>query len=79
MEFSIIQGHYETEEALHLLTRIIHSNIEFHKEKLMQPTTINVGHHQECITKLQRVLYEVHRHLSRNNAGSVNLAATLKI
>ncbi|MFN5136218.1 MAG: hypothetical protein ACK5DG_12960 [Chitinophagaceae bacterium] len=79
MSITLIDGHFNSKEALDLLTHIIHVKIKFHESKIAQlDNEEDIKMREKRVMQLQKDLYEV-RKMMEEGKKSYSLHAELQI
>ncbi len=79
MEIQLIEGQYSNNEAMELLTQLIHVKIKFHENKISgQCTEEDIKSRERRIKQLQKDLYEV-RNFITAKGKSISLRSTIEI
>lgn len=68
MKFDLIKGCFNNDEAMELLTQLLHVKIRFHENKIRQASNIeDIEHREQRIIELQKSLYETQRLVTNSN------------
>ena len=79
MEIQLIHGEFSSNEALELLTQMIHVKIKYHESKISKHgSEEDVKYRDSKIKRLQKELYEIRNSMDEKN-GNVKLDAIIKI
>jgi len=79
MNLQLIKGLFTKEEALELVTSLIHVKIKFHENKLINTTdenTESISYHSTRIKELQKDLFELKSFLNQKKK-TVKLDGTI--
>lgn len=79
MEIKLIEGHYNSADALNIITEIIHIKIRFHESKIsVQCTEEDIKFRERRIKQLQKDLFELQDYI-KFKSGNISLIAKLEI
>ena len=79
MQMNLIQGQFEKNDALHLITQFVHAKIRYHEDKIAQSANEeDIKMRENRIKELQRDLYELRKALDAQSS-SLSLQAKLEI
>jgi len=79
MKIQLIEGSFSQQEALELLTQLVHVKIRFHEQKIEHSDLEeDIKMREKRIKQLQQDLYEV-RQLLNQKAGRFNINAGITI
>lgn len=79
MQISLIKGCFNSDEAMDLLTQLLHVKIRFHENKIKQSHNIeDIEHREQRIIELQKSLYDIHRFV-KNGDEFVDLSTDVYI
>ena len=77
MNITLIDGHFNTKDALDILTQIIHVKIKFHEAKIAHLDNVeDIKMREKRVKQLQKDLYEV-RIMMQEGKKSYSLQADL--
>ena len=77
MNIQLIEGQFNTREALNLITQMIHVKIKYHENKINNNSSEeDVKYRETKIKNLQKELFELKYYLD-NNGNSVQLEANV--
>lgn len=77
MNIQLIEGQFNTKEALNLITQMIHVKIKYHENKINNNSSEeDVKYRETKIKNLQKELFELKYYLD-NNGNSVQLEANV--
>jgi hypothetical protein len=80
MEIQLIHGEFSSNEALELLTQMIHVKIKYHESKIMiDSTEEDMKYRESKIKNLQNQLFELKDTLYKSKNGNVVVDAMIKI
>lgn len=80
MNIQLINGHFNPQEALEILTQLVAVKIQFHENKISQSDNEeDVKTREQRIKSLQRELFETRQYIQRNKAEGINLHADISI
>lgn len=79
MNITLIDGHFQSKEALELLTKVIHVKIKFHEDKIAQlDIEEDIKMRENRVKELQKDLYVI-RKMMEQGKKSYGLHAELEI
>jgi hypothetical protein len=79
MKKQLISGHFSSQDALQLLTEMIHVKIRFHEGKINhQLNEEDIKMREKRIQALQKDLFDIRKEIEKSN-GKVELQAELNI
>ncbi len=79
MNIQLIQGEFESKDALELVTQMIHTKIKYHENMISQNSNEeDIKNRESKIKHLQKELFELRNTISLNNKN-VKLNAVIKI
>lgn len=79
MQMNLLQGQFEKNDALHLITQFVHAKIRYHEDKIAQSANEeDIKMRENRIKELQRDLYELRKALDAQ-PNALNLQAKLEI
>lgn len=79
MKFQLIQGNFESKDALEILTKMVQVKIKFHEEKIDNSLQVeDIKMREKKIRKLQNDLSEV-RSLLMKKGGTSSLSGEIEI
>ena len=79
MKLNLLQGQFEKNDALHLITQFIHAKIRYHEDKIMRSSSEeDIKMRENRIKELQRDLYELRKTLENSN-GSLSLSSVIEV
>jgi hypothetical protein len=77
MEINLIQSTFENNEAIEILTQIIHVKIKFHENKMKESSSEEeMKMRENRIIKLQKDLFEI-RNFIKAKKGNIDIQAEL--
>lgn len=77
MNIQLIEGQFNTKEALNLITQMIHVKIKYHENKINNNSSEeDVKYRETKIKNLQKELFEL-KHYLDNSGKSVQLEANV--
>jgi hypothetical protein len=77
MNIQLIEGQFNTKEALNLITQMIHVKIKYHENKINNNSSEeDVKYRETKIKNLQKELFEL-KHYLDNSGNSVQLEANV--
>jgi hypothetical protein len=80
MQVNLIDGVFNSREAMEILTKLIHVKIKYHEDKIAQNASEEDAKMRESrIKSLQKDLYELRRFVESNAASGVLLHADVKL
>lgn len=80
MQVNLIDGVFNSREAMEILTKLIHVKIKYHEDKIAQNASEEDAKMRESrIKSLQKDLYELRRFVESNADSGVLLHADVKI
>jgi hypothetical protein len=69
MKIELINDDFEPQEALEILTKLIHVNIKFHLDKInVSSNKIDINMRETRIKRLQKHLFEISEHIEMLNS-----------
>jgi len=75
-----IQGHYSKQEAIEILTHVIHVKIKFHENKIHSTSNEeDIKMREKRIKQLQKDLYEARIKIEQNQKNKISLNGELII
>jgi hypothetical protein len=78
MEF--IKGHFTKQEAIEILTHVIHVKIRFHENKIHSTSNEeDIKMREKRIKQLQKDLYEARIKIEQNQQNNISLNGALTI
>jgi hypothetical protein len=79
VKLQLIEGRFEANEAIEIITRLIQVKIKFHEGKIRnQSSEDDIKMREKRIKQLQKELFEIRQVLGRTDAP-VNLESTINI
>jgi len=79
MNIQLIQGEFNSKDALELITQMIHAKIKYHENKIgISCTEEDMKSRESRIKVLQKELYELRSYIDRKR-GNLKLEAFIKI
>jgi hypothetical protein len=79
MKLNLLQGQFEKNDALHLITQFVHAKIRYHEDKIMRSSSEeDIKMRENRIKELQRDLYELRKTLENSN-GSLSLSSVIEV
>ncbi len=79
MQMNLIQGQFEKNDALHLITQFVHAKISYHEDKIAQSANEeDIKMRENRIKELQRDLYELRQSLQHQDSA-LSLQAKIDI
>lgn len=79
MKIHLIDGHFNANDAVDIITRLIHVKIKFHEEKINQSSSEeDVKMREKRIKQLQKELFEL-RNTLLSNKEVVNIHGTIDL
>jgi len=67
MNFQLIKGHFNANEALELVTQMVHVKIKFQENKIQQASSEeDIKMREGRIKQLQKDLYEMKKEIEKN-------------
>jgi 3-methyladenine DNA glycosylase/8-oxoguanine DNA glycosylase len=70
MTIKLIDGHFQSAEALEIITKMIHVKISFHEDKINQSQNEeDIKMREKRIKQLQKDLYDVRQHIEATKKG----------
>jgi hypothetical protein len=80
MNFQLVQGGYNTADAIELLSKMMEVKINFHEGKISETTAEeDIKFRENKIKKLQNDLAELKKLLSSPNTRMVNINAEIEV
>lgn len=77
MKINLIQGVFDNNEAIEILTQIIHVKIKFHEDKIKESSSEEeMKMRENRIIKLQKDLFEI-RNFIKAKTGAIDIQAEL--
>jgi len=79
MNLQLIQGEFNSKEALDIITQMIHVKIKFHEDKINRSSNEeDIKMREDRIKKLQRDLYQL-RQLVQSKHKKVHLESVIEV
>lgn len=79
MNFQLIQGQFSPNEAVEIITKIIHVKIKYHENKIVETSSEEEMKMRETkIIKLQKDLFEIRNYI-QDKKGTIDLQANIDI
>lgn len=79
MNMQLLQGEFSSSDALELITKMIHTKITYHENRIAKHSSEEeIKYRESKIKRLQKELYELRVYLGKNK-GTVTLDAIIKI
>jgi hypothetical protein len=78
MKITLVDGTYESQEAIDLMTYLVHAKIKFHESKIRDLDEMDVKMREKSIKQLQQDLYQF-RELVAKGRQEVELHAELNV
>ncbi|MEI6263604.1 MAG: hypothetical protein WCP74_00775 [Sphingobacteriia bacterium] len=79
MNLSILNGHFNKQDAISLLTQMVHIKIEFHESSITKTSMIeDIKMHENRIKQLQNELHAVRNQINAVN-GHIDLKGLIEI
>jgi hypothetical protein len=80
MELSLIQGRFRRQDAIDILTRMVHVKISFHESRIQQSSDEDdIKFRESKIKQLQRELYDCVQHIRKDESDWVELNAAVRL
>ena len=78
-EISLVEGDFNANDALEILTAYIHVEISLYKRKIeSEMDQVLISHYAESIHRLQKALFEACEFIERKN-GNIHLKSKLDL
>jgi hypothetical protein len=79
MEIQLIQGEFNSSDAMELLTKMIHEKIKYHENKIARDSSEeDIKFRESKIKKLQKELYDVRKYVD-GKVGNVTIDAIIRL
>lgn len=79
MNLQLIQGEFNSKEALDIITQMIHVKIKFHEDKISRSSNEeDIKMREDRIKKLQRDLYQL-RQLVQTKNKKIHLESVIEV
>ena len=79
MNIQLIQGEFESKDALELIVQLVHIKIKYHENKIQSDSNEeDIKTRERKIIRLQQELFEVRKAL-QSNINNVKIESTIKI
>jgi hypothetical protein len=79
MNIPLIEGQFEAQEAIKIITKMIDVKIKHHEQKINNESTEeDVKRQEEKIKQLQKNLFEIRKYIEKNG-NNITLSATLEL
>jgi hypothetical protein len=79
MDIQLVKGHFSPQEALELITQMIHVKIKYHESKIQKyDNEEDIKSSEKRITSLQKDLFELRQNISKHS-NKVDINAHVQI
>lgn len=76
----LINGYFNSKEALDLLTQLVHVKVKFHESKITNTTSEeDIKTREKRIKDLQRELFELRQYIEKNELIGVSIQADIQL
>lgn len=80
MELSLIQGRFRRQDAIDILTRMVHVKISFHESRIQESSNEDdIKFRESKIKQLQRELYDCVQQIRKNESDWIELSAAVRL
>lgn len=80
MEFNIVKGAFNTQEALDLVTQFVNTKIKYHENKIScSQTEEDIKTRESRIKELQKELFDLRNLLKDKKTDKISLIGNIKI
>jgi hypothetical protein len=80
MELSLIQGRFRKQDAIDILTRMVHVKISFHESRIQQSSDEDdIKFRESKIKQLQRELYDSVQQIRKDERDWIELNASVRL
>lgn len=80
MELSLIQGRFRKQDAIDILTRMVHVKISFHESRIQQSSDEDdIKFRESKIKQLQRELYDSVQQIRKDEGDWIELNASVRL
>jgi|JI8StandDraft_2_1071088.scaffolds.fasta_scaffold39685_2 hypothetical protein len=80
MELSLIQGRFRRQDAIDILTRMVHVKISFHESRIQGSSNEDdIKFRESKIKQLQRELYDCVQQIRKNESDWIELSAAVRL
>ncbi|WP_159466765.1 hypothetical protein [Dyadobacter sp. 3J3] len=79
MTIQLIKGEFEANDAIHLITQMIHIKIKYHEQKInLDMNEEDIKSRERKIRKLQENLFEIKKYID-NGSGKVAIESQVEV
>jgi predicted RNase H-like nuclease (RuvC/YqgF family) len=79
MKIQLIHGHFNSNDAMDIITQMIHVKIRFHENKIQDSSTEeDIKMRESRIRQLQKELFEARKVIEKNK-GQINLEGEIQL
>lgn len=80
MELSLIQGRFRKQDAIDILTRMVHVKISFHESRIQESSNEDdIKFRESKIKQLQRELYDCVQQIRKDESDWIELSAAVRL
>jgi hypothetical protein len=80
MELSLIQGRFRRQDAIDILTRMVHVKISFHESRIQESSNEDdIKFRESKIKQLQRELYDCVQQIRKDESDWIELSAAVRL
>lgn len=80
MKIQLIEGHFDAQDAIKIITQIIHVKIKFHEDKInAESNEEDVKMREKKIKNLQKNLFEFRKQIEAMKGKEVSLESEIEI
>ncbi len=80
MELSLIQGRFRRQDAIDILTRMVHVKINFHESRIQESSNEDdIKFRESKIKQLQRELYDCVQQIRKDESDWIELSAAVRL
>ncbi len=79
MKIQLIEGNFNSKDALEILTNMIHVKIKYHENKINEISNEeDINMRETRIKRLQKDLFEIRNHIENKN-GKITIQSSINI
>ncbi len=79
MIMQLIQGQFSSADALDLITKMVHTKIKYHENKISNISNEeDIKNREAKIKRLQKDLFEIRKHIE-SNGDRISIQSTIEI
>lgn len=79
MKIQLIEGNFNSKDAIEILTNMIHVKIKYHENKINEIyNEEDINMRETRIKKLQKDLVEIRKHIEKNN-GKITIQSSISL